>query len=65
VNANAEVKAFLAASLGHVLVDGDTGSLQSLGGQLFLLTRDEVDNGRELVDLSALLADVVDANLRV
>lgn len=65
VHANAQVESFLAGGLGHVLVDGDTGSLQSLGGQLLLLTGNQVHDGRELIGIGALLADIVNADLGV
>ena len=65
VDADAEVKRLLAGHLGHVLVDGNARRLERLGGQLLLLTRDEVNRDGELVDLRALLADVIDADLRV
>lgn len=47
------------------LVGADTGSFQSLGGQLFVLVGDQVDAERELVNVRTLSAKVEDSNLGV
>lgn len=43
----------------HVLVASNTGSLESLGGDLLLLVANQMDAGGESVVLSLLLADIV------
>lgn len=48
-----------------VLVGANTGSLESLGAQLFVLVGNEVDAERELIDTSTLAAKVEDSDLGV
>lgn len=50
---------------GHSLVGANTGSLESLGAQLLVLVRDEVDAQREVIDGRALTAQVENADLGV
>jgi len=53
-------------SLGlHVLVGSNTGGFERLGGQLLLLTGDEMDTVGELVVESLLSTDVVNSELGV
>lgn len=48
-----------------ILVGTDTGSLESLGGQLLVLVGDHVHAQRELIDVGLLASQVVDTDLRV
>lgn len=50
---------------GHELVGANTGGFEGLGGQLFVLVRDQVDTGREVVDVGLLAAKIEDTDLRV
>jgi hypothetical protein len=43
VDADTEMERLLSGSLDHVLVGANTGSLESLGGQLLVLVGDQVD----------------------
>lgn len=52
-------------SLGYALVGTDTGSFESLGGQLLVLVGDHVHAQRELIDVGLLTSQVVDTDLRV
>ena len=65
VHSHSHVEGVLAGLVLHVLVGSDTGGLESLGGDLLLLTGDEVDAVRELVVGSLLSSDVVNSELRV
>lgn len=65
VDADAEMESFLSGNLDEVLVGANTGSLESLGAQLLVLVGDHVDAEREVIDGSALAAEIEDANLRV
>jgi hypothetical protein len=65
VGTGADVVGVLAASLEKVLVAGDTGSLKSRGGDLFLLVRHKVRNEREHINTSPLGAAVEDPDLGV
>jgi hypothetical protein len=47
------------------LVGADTGSLESLGAQLFILVGNQVDAQGELVDVRTLSAKVEDADLGI
>ena len=51
--------------MGHSLVGANTGSLQSLGAQLFIFVGDQVDAERELVDVRTLSAKIEDTDLWV
>jgi len=63
--ADTQMEGFLTRGLHHVLVGADTGGLESLGGELFILIGDEVDAVREIVDGSALAAEIVNSDLGV
>jgi hypothetical protein len=63
--ADTEMERFLTRGLHHVLVGADTGGFEGLGGELFILVGDEVDAVREVVDGSALAAEIVDSDLGV
>jgi hypothetical protein len=65
VNADTEMETFLSGNLDEVLVGANTGSLESLGGQLFVLVGDKVDAEREIVDVGALTTEIEDADLCV
>lgn len=65
MSADTQVETLLSGVLDEVLVGADTGSLKSLGTQLLVLVRDEVDAQREVIDLSALAAQIEDADLGV
>jgi len=47
------------------LVGANTGSLEGLRAQLFILVGDEVDAEREVVDGRTLSAEIEDSDLRV
>jgi hypothetical protein len=47
------------------LVGADAGRLESLGAQLLVLVRDEVDTQREVIDAGLLATEVEDADLGV
>ncbi len=55
----------LAALLQEVLVGLHAARFESLRGDLFLLTRDEMDAKRELIDISTLGADIIDTDTSV
>lgn len=65
VDANAHVEGILAGVLGHVLVDGNTGSLKSLRTELLLLTGQKVHAEGELLNGSLLTANIVDSDLGI
>ena len=65
VHAHAQVEGLLAGELDHVLVGRDTGGLERLRGDVLLLPRCEVHAVREHVHVSALHADIIDADLGV
>jgi hypothetical protein len=65
VDANAEMETLLAGNLDEVLVGADTGGLESLRAQLLVLVRHHVDAEREVIDGSALAAEIEDADLGV
>lgn len=65
VSADAQVESLLSGNLDEVLVGANTGGLESLGTQLLILVGDEVDAEREVIDGSALSAEIEDANLGV
>ena len=65
VGTDANVEAFLTSLGDHVLVSGDTGGLEGLGRDHFLLLGDEMDAAGEIVPLGLLLTTVIDADLGV
>eukprot|EP01084_Bolivina_argentea_P163957 285149_1 len=65
VETHAHVKRVLAGGGGHVLVDGNTASLQRLTGDLLLLVGHQVDTQWELVNGGLLVSNVVDSDLGV
>jgi len=65
VDSDSHVEGVLAGLVGHVLVGGNAGRFEGLGGDLFLLSGDQVDAVGELVVDGLLLADVVNSELRV
>ena len=65
VGADAEMEGVLSAGLDHVLVGANTGSLESLRGELLQLVGDKVDAEGELVNAGALAAEVENADLSV
>jgi len=65
MHADAHVEGVLATHLGDVLVAGNAGSLERLGGDLLLLVRDQMGTEREVVDGGTLLAEIEDFDLGV
>lgn len=65
VDTDTEMEAFLSGDLDEVLVGANTGSLESLGGQLLVLVGDKVDAEREVVYIGTLATKVEDANLGI
>lgn len=65
VLSGSHVETFLSGSVGHVLVAGNTGSLESLRGDLLLLTGNQVNAVGEFVELGLLLADVEHSDLGI
>lgn len=65
VGTNAQVETFLSGSLDEVLVGGNTGSFESLRGQLFVFVGDHVHTGREVVDIGLLTSKIEDTDLWV
>ena len=61
VGTDTQVEGVLATRLDHVLVGANTGGFKSLGTQLLVLVGDEVDAERELIDTSALAAEIEDS----
>ena len=59
------VEVLLTAVDSHVLVASNSGSLKSLRGDLLLLVANQVDAGRESVELGLLLTDVVHSKFGV
>jgi hypothetical protein len=49
----------------YSLVGANTGSLQSLGAQLFIFVGDQVDAEGELVNIRTLSAKIEDSDLRI
>ena len=50
---------------GDVLVGTDTGGFESFRGELFVFVRDHVHAEREFIDVSALAAEIEDADFGV
>jgi hypothetical protein len=65
VDTDTEMEGILAGNLGHVLVDDDTGSFQSLRANLLLLTRAQVNAEREVFYRGILTSHIVDSDLGV
>lgn len=65
VDTDAHVETFLSGNLDEVLVGANTGSLESLGGQLLVLVGDQVDAEREVVYIGLLATEVEDADLGI
>jgi len=59
------VETFLSGDLDQVLVGANAGGFESLGAQLLIFVRDEVDASWELVDVGTLTAQVEDTDLWV
>jgi len=62
---NSHMETVLSGNLYQVFVGANTGSFESLGGELFVLIGDEMDAEWELVDTSTLTSQVEDTNLWV
>jgi hypothetical protein len=65
VGAHADVVGVLSDGLGQMLVDGNTGSLKSLGGDLLLLVAHHVADEGEEIDSSLLGSNIEDTDLGV
>ena len=59
------METFLSGHLDEVFVGTDTGGFESLGAQLLVLVRNEVNAEREIIDGRSLSAKVKDTDLRV
>jgi hypothetical protein len=59
------METILASDLAQVLIGANTGSFQGLGAQLFIFVGDQVDAEGELVDGSALSAEIENSDLWV
>jgi hypothetical protein len=65
MGSDSHVEGFLTALGNHVLVSGNTGGLKGLGGELLLLTTDEMDASGELFPSPLLHTTVVHTELGV
>ena len=65
VDTHSQVEGILTTSLGHVLVAGDTSSLQSFGGDLLAVVVNKMDAEREVINMSLLPSDIIDSDLGV
>lgn len=65
VGSDSEMERFLSTVLDEVLVGANTGGLEGLGAQLFILVGDEVNAEGEVVDVRLLAAEIEDSNLGV
>lgn len=63
VHPNTQMERILAARLRNILVGTDSGRLEGLTRELFVLIRDQVAAERELVHVSALAAQVENLDL--
>jgi hypothetical protein len=63
VDTDTQVERVLTRGLGDVLVGTDTGSLESLRGDLLVLVAHKVGAEGEVIDGSLLAAKIVDADL--
>jgi hypothetical protein len=64
MGADADVVGVLSNRLGQVLVDGNTGGLEGLAGDLLLFVTDQVGHERKEIDGGLFVADVEDSDLR-
>mmetsp|Transcript_22572 Transcript_22572/g.31600 ORF Transcript_22572/g.31600 Transcript_22572/m.31600 type:complete len:202 (+) Transcript_22572:327-932(+) len=65
MRADAHVETILPALRRHVLVDDDTCSLETLGGDLLLLVGHQVDAEWECVNIRLSFTNIVNADFRV
>jgi len=65
VGTDAHVETFLSGNLYKVFVGADTGGLEGLGRELFVLIGDEMDASWEFVDTGTLSAEIVDTKFWV
>ncbi|KAH3660248.1 hypothetical protein OGAPHI_007453 [Ogataea philodendri] len=65
VHSHSHVERISTRHLGDVLVCANSGSFQSLGGQLLQLVRNKVDTEWEVIDISLLSSKVKDSDLGV
>lgn len=65
VDSNSEMEAQLTGVVLHVLVGSNTGGFKSLGGDLLLFARNEMDSAGEFIPVGFLHTAVVHSNLRV
>jgi hypothetical protein len=59
VHTASHMEGIFTCLFGHVLVGGDTGCFQGVGGNLFFLPRDHMDGLREFIANGFLTADVI------
>jgi hypothetical protein len=62
---DSQVEGVLTAHLGHVLVGTDTGSLERLGTDLFVLVGDHDDVDWEVHDVRLLVTEIENSNLGI
>ena len=60
MDSHSHVEGVLSGHLGDVLVGTDTGSLESLGGDLLELSGEEMDARWELINVSSLSSEIED-----
>ena len=65
VNSDSHMEVLLTAVDGHVLVAGNSSSLESLRSDLLLLVANEMDTGWEFTESGLLLTDVIHSELGV
>lgn len=65
MGSDSQVEEILTRGLNHVLVASNTGSLQSLGSDLLVLVRNQVNGRWESVARRSLVTDVVNTQLGV
>ena len=65
MGSDSHVEGFLTALGNHVLVSGNTGGLKGLGGELLLLSGNEMDTSGELFPSPLLHTSIVHTELGV
>jgi len=65
VDTDTEVEVLTTSVLAHVLVDNDTSSFESVGGDLLVLTGDEVNADGETESILGTVADIVNLDLSI
>jgi len=65
VASHTKVERLFAARVGHVLVDHNTSSLESLRRKLFELTGHQVNAEGEVLNFGGFVSDIIDSDLGV